>query len=268
MESLYVLVALVIAVFVYWMFFYKTFVNVESKKTLKYKLKPSFFRTDKTEHVFLFEPDDIKYYEEEPLHLYERLRFDENAVEIPNIDYQNVHDPYVNKYIRKLFNDVSKYETQLQTGEIIDGAPEDKKKTVGEILECIRERNSTLTNLNDVNEVTVINSVWQKAKSNENIKNMFYTQLIDSYENGHIVCPSGVVNRVVSSISVENPEEFPKTKEMINMEILQKASKVRNDIKEDEDFKQVLMAKLAEDYKNILSKDELQKIVSPWIDSI
>lgn len=264
----YGLLTLLVVIFIYWMFFYKSFMNIENKKTLKYKLKPSFLRPDKKEYTFLFEPDDIKYYEEEPLHLYERLRFDEKGVEIPNIDYQNVHEPYVNKYIRKIFNDVSKYENKLQQKEIVDRAPEDKKKQISTILDCINKRNSTLTNLDEANEVTVINSIWEKAKNNENIKSMFYTQLLDSYENGHLVCPSGVVNRVISSISIENPEKFPKTKDMINMEILQTASKIRNDTKEDENFKEILMTKLQKDYENILTTEEIEQIISPWIDLI
>lgn len=277
-QLIVVIILLTLLAFYIW---FNTTVPIvpENKNTLIYKLKPSLFQK---EQDLLFERDDIKYYRETPLPLHQQINFINNIneydlteepprVEIADTDKQNVHERHVNKYIRKIFNQVNTDENDLDFKQIIRDAPQGKQQEIANILQEIKKRNAVITNLDNSNELSVLSSVWDKAKNNENIKDMMYQQLLDSKENGNIVCPTGVVNRLVSSLVVEDPSSFPKTKEMISNEILQKASKLMMDIGEINNhcqFKEKLIQELEKDYAGILTKNEILDFIEPWIDSI
>lgn len=251
----------------------------ENNDTLKYKLQPSLFQK---EQDLLFEREDIKYYRETPLPLHQQINFindineydltETPRVEIADADRQNVHERHVNKYIRKIFSGMGVDENHSTLKEIIRDAPEDKKEEIANILHEIEKRNANITNLDNANELSVLSSVWEKAKGNENIKDMMYQQILDARENGNVVCPTGVANRLVSSLAVEDPSLFPKTKEMITQEILQKASKLMVDDESEnchkDQFKEKLVTELERDYAGILTNAEILEFIEPWIDSI
>lgn len=288
-----VIITIIIGVGLWW-HFGRTKLIPENKDTLKFKLQPSVFQNKNLDTEFLFEPDDLDYYNETPLPLYEQINFTINdydlnenpipRVEIPEIDRQNVHDGTVNKYIRRIFSDFGvEDENKNVVDEIKQGIvtrnPEKRQKII-KVLNEIKSRNANITNLGNVSELIVLNTVWQNAKGNDNIKDMMYQQLIDSIENDNVVCPTGVVTRLTTALSVETPENLPKTKEHLNAEMLNKASHIRNQLEQNEnynelddpsqltEFRSTLVSTLETDYRDILTKNEIQEIINPWIDYI
>lgn len=263
----------------------KSVIIPENKKTIKFILNPNLFE-ENLDTQLLFEPEDLEYYKETFVPLHEQIVFQQETaeaparVEIPEVDRQNVHESFVNKYIRKIYDNCTKVK---YTSNVIDEIKNvsGNNERINKVLNELNKRNANITNLGDTSELDVLSSIWNAAKSNDNIKDMFLIQLSDSInEHGDIVCPTGVVNRLSTALIVENPESFPKTKAMINDEILQTASNIRNELEKNIDynelndesqnieFKAKLIEKITSDYQGIIDVPELQKIVEPWIDSI
>jgi hypothetical protein len=285
-----IIIVCIICGLLLWFWYKPSKVIPENKKTLKFKVKPSVFN-ENFDTELLFEPADIIHYNETALPLYEQLIFDFNEldnelpqVEIPNVDKQNVHDTTVNRYIRNAYNNIPQDENNNdfieEIKEQITTKNSNKKKKILEVLNKIKDRNASITNLNNQSELSVLMNVWNQAKTNENIKNELYNQLIDCIENDNVVCPTGVVNRLTTALLIETPEKMPKTKEIINNEILQTASQVRNELEDDEDyqalssksqnleFKNALMDIIEKEYEGIHTKEELAELIKDWIDYV
>lgn len=220
---------------------------------------------------------------------------DNTFVLINDPDSQNVHDSEVGKAVRKIFSDIdiiSKDDFQTdnlmtEIREYINEKNIDKETSdkISIVLETIKGRNSVITNINNATELELLASVWNDAKSKSessasNIKDMLLTQLTDTNENGNVLCPSGFVNRIATALVVETPEKFPKTKTMINGEMLESAAHIRKELEKDTtytamsedvqniEFKDKLNKKIENDYDGILSKDEIKDIIAPWIDHV
>lgn len=262
----------------------------ENKETFKFTVKPGLFDNDTILNEMLFEPADIDYYEYNPLPLPEQIIFPDinepvaqQEVYVPNIDLQNVHDTTINKYIRKLFNGINPQEDPDVVKEIkqnIRILQPEKQEIIKTVLNDIQKRNGTITNLNGTSELAVLSSVWNKAKHDDNIKDMLFQQIQDTYENGNTLCPTGFVNRVSTSLLVNNPENFPKTKQVIKDEMFNTAANVRTELEKDNDYntlteneqsielKNKLLNKYTEDYKCILETTEIDDLTKDWIDFI
>jgi hypothetical protein len=284
-----------------------------NEKTLKCKLKPSLFEQEHVDDELLFEPADIDYYNNTPIHLYDQIQFNhvdnlgeignydlneidhdnlnnneiginEPTVEINRVDTQNVHDATVNKYIRNIFSGVDVENDNAQViHEIkcsIKHLSNEKRDKIIKVLNKIQSRNSNISNLGDIHELSVLNTVWQNAKTNKNIKDMMFQQLVDSIEHGNVVCPTGIVNRLTIALAVETPEILPKTKSQLNEEIFNKAIMVRDELETNEnyneldetsqkaEFKNTLVNTLENDYIGILTKHEINENIKDWIDYI
>ena len=278
-----------------------------NEKTLKCKLKPSLFEQEHIDDEFLFEPADIEFYNNTPIHLYDQIQFnnidglgeignydlnenengngiDQPTVEINQVDTQNVHDATVNKYIRNIFSNFGVQNDNAQVINEIKGSmshlSNEKKQKINQVLNKIQLRNANISNLGDIHELAVLNTVWQNAKTNNNIKDMMFQQLVDSIENDNVVCPTGIVNRLTTALAVETPEILPKTKSQLNEEIFNKAILVRHELETDEnyneldepsqkaEFKNTLVNRLENDYTGILTKDEINENIKDWIDYI
>jgi hypothetical protein len=255
------------------------------KKTLQLKTRKELFNNNPQIDV-IFEEEDVRYYTEQPRLLLDYVDFDlnNNEVDIPEFDKQNVHDSYVQKGIRKLYNDIedNRSDKTLTIQEIISDKDFDREKypDIQKVLETIQTRNAVITNLDNNTELELLNKIWGTAKNNENIKQFLFTQLQDSYENNNVVCPTGISTRLVSSLSVENPENLPKTKDTITQEMMYTAAKLQKTLSNDKnysdmpeidqtaEFKSQLLDKYVDDYKGILTKEEIVETIDPWIDHV
>jgi hypothetical protein len=292
-----IFIILILIILFSWYFNKKVVFN-ENPKTLKFKLKKKMFQKENFDTTFLFEKDDINYYNLnnyqifnqvpqlnaqdelneiiEPVPLNAQLPNIEPLVDIPNVDYQNVHESYVGKFARNVFGDpenINEDEIDEFLNEIKDdlkNSSNDTRKKIIKILNDIKKRNATITNLGNSTELSVLKKVWNAGDNDINIRNNMYIQLLDCIEHGSLVCPTGVVNRLVFSLSINDPEKFPKTKEMINNEILHTASVLReeNEPIEPKELKELIIEKITKDYQNILTKEELIELVSGWIEYI
>lgn len=187
-------------------------------------------------------------------------------------DTQSVHDTMVQRSVRKIFSESKNNDNDNNEiiSEIINESKDHKdflkiKKTI----EKIKSRNSNVTNI-DRTEMQVLIDIWEKAKKDDNIKNFLFTQLSDCVENGDVVCPTGISTRLAMSLVLNNPENFPKTDEMINMEMMNTASKMQNEYsdQDNEAFKKELISKYIKDYKGILTEQEINDRIEPWINHI
>lgn len=271
------IVTLVVVIIVFY-FYTKVSIKVP-KNVIVLRAKNSIY-SSKPQVDLLFEKDDIAYYTEQGRFLLDYLDFDlENEeVEVPIIDNQNVHDSFVQKTVRSLHSSENLHNSGKNTAvkEIlkITGDNSDIKK----VLEKIESRNATISNLNNKKEMDILQEVWDKAKQDEDIKAFFLTQLGDCYENFSVVCPTGVVSRIMTSLAIKNPEKLPRTKENVNSEMMITASKLREKLEDDdrflelsdgeqvEQFKTKLLKKYYIDYSGLMTREEINKMVDPWID--
>jgi hypothetical protein len=250
----------------------------EPKGVIKLQTIPDLFNKNPVTDV-IFEPADIIYYQENPTFLendnfIDIINVANGQIDIPNFDTQVVHDSYVQRSIRKLWEDVSDADddtikmTIKQIKKKANGHPD-----IIDSLDNMMSRNNNITNLGGVSELQVLNSVWTKIKDSPEHITFFMNNLKDTIENGVVVCPTGTTSRMISTLALDDPEHFPKTKEMITNEMLNTAAKVRQDLEKDssyneDTFKDTLIDRYTEDYKGILNKEEIQDTIKPWIDEI
>jgi hypothetical protein len=274
-----IIVTLVVIIIIY--FYTRVSIIKVPRDVIVLKAKNSIY-SSKPEVDLIFEKDDIAYYTEQPRFLLDYLDFDlENEqVEVPIINNQNVHDSFVQKTVRSLHSGENLHNSGKNTAvkEILKTVGDDSD--IKKVLEKIESRNATITNLNNKKEIDILGEVWDKAKKDEDIKAYFLTQLGDCYENYSVVCPTGVVTRLVSSLAVKNPEKLPRTKENVNDEMLTTASKLRQKLEDDdrflelsdeeqvEQFKTELLNKYSNDYSSFMTQEEINEMVDPWIDEI
>lgn len=289
-----IIIIFILTSFLLGYFVYKNYnsylVIPENKETFKFTVKPGLFDDDNYVNEMLFEPADLDYYEYNPLPLPEQIIFPDinnelapQEVYVPNIDLQNVHDTTINKYIRKLFDGINIYENTDVVKEIkesIKTLEPDKKEIITKVLNDVKKRNGTITNLNGVSELAVLTSVWNSSKADDNIKDMLFQQIQDTYENGYTLCPTGFVNRISTALVINKIEDFPKTKPLIRDEMFNTAANIRTELEKDNDYntlteneqsielKNKLLTKYQEDYKGILEQTEIDDMTKDWIDSI
>jgi len=155
------------------------------------------------------------------------------------------------------------------------------------VLDKVIERNSIVTNVGGAREIELLDAVWREANTkseptSSNIRDMLLVQIADTFDENtrSVLCPSGFANRISVALVVETPSLFPKTKELLNNEILQTASFIRNELEEDNDykllndfdqhevFKKELYDKLSLDYMGFLSIEEIKDLTADWIDHL
>lgn len=295
----------------------KNMIIPENKKTLKFTVKPGMFDDHNDIDIdMLFEEADLEYYKTIPVPLHETIvfhpaetptetpteteRFDNRdgqtrpvlpQVEIPNVDSQSVHDSGVNKFVRKIFSNFKLYKKEdFKINDLLNDIKnyvynnkdkkDNEKNNIIKVLNTIKARNATISNLDLATESELLATVWYESKNNENIKDMLLTQLSDTVEKDTVLCPSGFSNRLAVALTVEEPENYPRTKKMLADEMLVAAAFTRTELEKDPDyntlddssqnneFKNKLNQKLENDYAGILDKDEIQDMIKPWIDHI
>ena len=275
---------LVVAYFFYRLTYHKHQRRLikENKHSIKLKTKTSLYKNSPPVDV-IFEQDDLRHYEQTPSPMFNMMDFDltEEEVLIPEIDNQNVHDSTVQQYIRNGFHNIPDSGTTKDDSSCIG----DIKRwydnvEINVVLNKIQSRNGTISNLNGKSELQVLATVWEQSEGNENMREYLGVQLRDCLENDNVVCPTGIVNRVVSSLNINNPELMPKTRGIIDQEMMQSASVLRDELELDDVynssceneqkviFKERLLENLDENYINVFSKKQIREYISPWIDHV
>ena len=198
-------------------------------------------------------------------------------------DSQNVHSSLVQDTITKKYAKIRGVSADTNTIDykesILDYARNCGKDylQIKTILNEIEKRNSPITNL-DSTETRVLNDTWFSA--NENVKEQILNELLDANSPGYLVCPTGVVSRIINANVVNDLDSSPRTEENLREEMLNTASKIRSllendteyidssESKQTEIFKETLIEKYNNDYKDIISEDRIQKELDTWIDHV
>lgn len=192
-------------------------------------------------------------------------------------DKQNIHDSLVQKQSKNGYSEIQKkgiidIETlKKQIKKYIEDNKvfcDTKKQKILNTVERIYKRNSNVSNYSDT-EYSILCNTW----NNDSIlvKLQLIKQLDECIDEfGSLYCPTGISTRIVESLYIENPENYPKPKEIINQEILNKASILRKqhpNLSVNE-FKLILIDSLYSDYDTVLSKEDISKNISEWIEYI
>lgn len=203
-------------------------------------------------------------------------------------DSQNVHDSVIQNTIKNKFK-IKRIENERKhinkndkdiISEIINRAntiDKEKYEKIPDILKQISSRCESVYNL-EADEINVLKNTWISASDVQ--KDQILNELLDCLENNKLVCPTGVVSRIINSDIVINPENAPKTIENLREEMMNIAIKTRNDLEDTEEFqnkeipeqnlilKDELIRKYEETYKGILDEDIVKNEYDKWIDSI
>jgi len=220
-------------------------------------------------------------------------------------DPQNTHNSQVLSTVINSINNLkknTKMEKSLPTSlkEVrifLNNLPKnDKRDDALKSLNRI-ERNISRFTFSDMKEVDVLNLVWNRIHSDvhadnlETVKESLFTQLADMQEHGVIVCATGRFTRLVDTLNVIDNEVTIKPSYVINQEMMNKSSKIRenmlntyseNERKElekgtsykqeqfDQNLKEKIVENLKKDYvkTKILTQEKFDHQISKWIDDI
>lgn len=185
------------------------------------------------------------------------------VLEVPT-DSQNVHDSYVVNGTKDLY---------LQGGSG-RGNPERYDLTLVEwirerkldpIVDMIRKRNATITSLNNDDEVTVLIHVFRYARSDDRLLDELEYQIRDCKDPNYngIVCPTGVVTRLISVKSFLEPDRSLRSKGLIRQELMQVVSHM-----ESRPSKEAILSHLAQEYIGVLNRAQLDEMTSDWIEHV
>ena len=220
-------------------------------------------------------------------------------------DPQNTHDSQVLSTVINSINNLKKstkmgksLPTSLkEVRNFLNNLPENDKKT--DALKSLNriERNTLRFTFSDMKEVDVLNLIWNRIHSDvhadnlETVKESLFNQLADMQEHGVIVCATGRFTRLVDTLNVIDNEVTIKPSYVINQEMMNKSSKIRenmlntyseNERKElekgtsykqeqfDQNLKEKIVENLKEDYvkTKILTQEKFDHQISKWIDDI
>ena len=221
------------------------------------------------------------------------LRVIDNLNNLENLgnNNQNVHDTTVQDTIKKKYfklknnNIVILNNNNIKINDIINYAKnkkqitnDDEEEKLKLILEEIFKRNASIINLDYATEIDILKLVWSK----EELRDQIINELLDCYEPvyKHIVCPTGVITRLLNADIVINPETSPRTIELLREEMLNIAANVRNKLEKDVEYtklneieqnnklKEEIKLILSKTYINIISSEIIQKELDSWLDYI
>lgn len=173
---------------------------------------------------------------------------------------QNVHDTFVQESIKKAQKNIQ-HGSENYINEIQETFKDDG---INNVLKKIQRRDAYISNV-DKTETGIIRDVWSFVKNDENLKEDFKDQLLDCIDkDGNLVCGTGVVTRITSSLFINDPEKMPKTKEMINQEILNKFSKLYTGTED----KQIIKQQILNDYTEESMKKKVNDLIDEWIEHV
>lgn len=234
----------------------------------KFDLPPEIKNMRKEDYVVVQEMDREREHEV----------FEERRV-VLHEDSQNVHDSVLCHETgikwKKLIAEAGKKDNSKTINlDILNRAHIEQREKLAYILSLIEKRNGTIMNMDGSSEVEVFNTVWNN--SSELRKDQLINDILDcSNGKNAIHCPTGVVTRIMNSDIVDDIRNVPKTTEILHEEIMNTASKIYkecenidNDNERKDVFRRKLLAKLEEDYKDIISSKDIEKEINSWIDAV
>ncbi len=172
-------------------------------------------------------------------------------------DAQNVHDTLVVNSCQNIYKNIPK---SIVNDHFFLEQFSDKHR---DILERIRDRNSFVTRMNR-GEWEVVKDVWTDSQAKPLVRDQYLKDLDDCLdEEGDLYCATGVVNRIISSSNIEEPEKMPKTKELYNQEIMNKFSLLMKESTKEEARKQI-----NKEYEGILAEQKLNEIIDEWYEFV
>lgn len=227
----------------------------------------------------LINPSDLSYYEHQTRHVSTprqrpvlAVRTDHAPLEaiyydLPfevEPDTQNVHDSQVQKVTQEKSGRQDKSQAVDHDAVIMaivdhGGCDTVTEQKLAHILDQISSRNAYITNL-DSTEMNVLASTW--TSSPPEVRSQIVNELLDCQENEHLVCPTGVVTRIVNADVVLDPESTPVTSEIIRTELLNLAAQVQNT--DPDNFKDTLNKEINTIYKESPHMDMIQKELDTW----
>ena len=205
-------------------------------------------------------------------------------------DIQNVHDTTINKTVKHSIENIKK-DTQIKHNfnEIIDmfnieitkmNLSKNKLDNIKRVINNIRQ-DTTNSIYNKMKSSELIELVGNRIfnSSDKNYKdtciNNLALELNDCIENDHVVCHTGIFNRVLNSLNYIDKNVNVKSTTVLNDEMMNKCSLIRSQLDENiDDFDNVLKQKIRSELKkdyvdsNIIKQDELNNIINVWIDYI
>lgn len=177
-----------------------------------------------------------------------------------HLDDQNVHDTMIQDNLKTKFETQSIFSGASELNEIVEYSGYDNK--VSGVLDKISNRNAHLDNFKE-DEVSIIKRVW--ANGDDNVRKELLLQLKDCEDSyGMLFCPTGVASRVVSALYINNPGDAPKSRDILNQEILHKYSVMYSRGMEKDEIVQ----KIIDEYDGVYSREKINGLISEWIDHI
>lgn len=229
----------------------------------------------------------LRNFEENDLLLDDLL--DDNIVmpvQVIKNDTQNVHDHSLqnigSQIINKLENtkDYIKTENNFHknTNELYKSLDENKYPNVKKVCDSYGETNHSRY---DKSEQDIFNMVWSKIKDDSDITVMFLDNINSSMEHGGVVCSTGKIMRMLSTLDVvdkDTPDLKPDW--VIKDEITQTISKIIRDLRsnekkeyESEDNERIkailktrIRNKCESDYKDILDSSILDIYLNDYFE--
>lgn len=185
----------------------------------------------------------------EEIDIPEQYLYDENS--------QNVHDTLVVNASKNTYANLTK--AVVDDEFFIEQFQSPHKET----LLKIKNRNSFVGNLRK-HEWDVVKDVWNDGYSKPNVREQYLKEIEDCIDvYGDLYCATGVVNRVLSAVHIDDPEKMPKTKDIFKVEILSRFSALMQD-NPKETCKEIVI----KEYSDLLTEDKLHEIIDEWYDHI
>lgn len=190
-----------------------------------------------------------------------------------NGDNQNVHDRIMSKYMEernhKLDEELGRADLDFAKAkkEILDDCPSKWLKQVSKVLTAIEAHKSSKVSTINKSLKDLTCQVWKKAIADNDIKQAMYVYLVDCMNGDATYCAVGIASRLTSALYIKNPDEMPKTKEMMMADMLEIASQVQkeNEDMEGKPLQDKIMARLESQYKGILKRSEIDTMTKTWI---
>lgn len=184
----------------------------------------------------------------------------------PRIDTQNVHDTAVQNKLKQRFKDLHHFDNSTHDvliQEIL--AHCNNNSEVNFVLKKLKDRNDTVVNFDTNNELEILKKTWNNG--NKLVRDQLINELKDCKSSSNtIYCPTGTATRIMSALYIEDPENFPKDKNTLNQEIMNKCAHLRKTNEEitPEEMKNVIV----NEYNGTYDKEFVTNIMDEWINYI
>jgi hypothetical protein len=187
-------------------------------------------------------------------------------------DSQNVHDHAITKTtLSNLENlkETTKLEnpTQLIKSQIDKLELDEKTKT--NAIRVIDNLSSNKHSTFNTSEQDTLKMVWNKIQKQEspqlrnNLTETLVKQLASSVEYGHVVCSSGKITRIMSTLDGTLNENVARPMWAIRNELGHLATKIRNEYNNEERMRQEFQNQVKKEYVDKLGMSS--KIIEPLI---